>query len=65
MELWGHWDLHFLETEGPFSFLRVPTLLKLLRVCVSVCSNYMGAEQENKLINGTLLLETLSCALSL
>jgi len=36
MEVWGHWDLHFLETEGPFSLLRVPTLLKLLHVCVGV-----------------------------
>jgi len=36
MEVWGHWDLNFLETEGPISFLRVPTLPKLLLVCVCV-----------------------------
>ena len=32
MEVWGHWDLYFLETESPFSFLRVPTLLKKLEL---------------------------------
>ena len=37
MEVWGHWGLRFLETEGPFSFLGVPTLLRLLCGCVGVC----------------------------
>ena len=36
LEVWGPWDLHSQETEDPFSFLRVPTLLKFLRVCVCV-----------------------------
>ena len=38
LEVWGPWDLHFQETEGPFSFLRVPTLLKFFCVCACVCA---------------------------
>ena len=37
LEVWGPWDLDFQETEGPFSFLRVPTLLKFFFLCVCVC----------------------------
>ena len=35
LEVWGPLDLHFQETEGPFFFLRVPTILKFL--CVRAC----------------------------
>jgi len=41
LEVWGPSDLHFQETEGPFSFLRVPTLLKFLCVCLFVCARVL------------------------